>query len=156
MTVKHNILKIADSQGRFLSNSHGVAKPQKGVKVCGKADEYLLRKQGQVADYSRLCVDLRGVNLHCPASPKINLPSYENLVSKFKNKHVSMIDIKSMYWAICIDYESQGITNFFFNRHVYAFEVLPMGYKNACFVGQTATELTYSQQSMIKFLKYKG
>ena len=43
--VKHNILKVADSQGRFLSNSHGVAKPQKGVKVCGKADEYLLKKR---------------------------------------------------------------------------------------------------------------
>ena len=38
--VKHGILKVADSQGRFLSNSHGVAKPQKGVRVCGKADEY--------------------------------------------------------------------------------------------------------------------
>ena len=61
-----------------------------------------------------------------------------------------------MYWAIRLDYESQGITNFFFNRHVYSFEVLPMGFKNACFVGQTATELTYSQETMIKFLKYKG
>ena len=154
--VKNNILKIADTQGKFLSNSHGVAKPQKGIKICGKADEYLMRKKGQVADYSRLCVDLRGLNSHCPASPKINLPSYENLVSKFKNKHVSMIDIKSMYWAIRTDYESQSLTNFYFDRHVYAFQVLPMGYKNACFVGQTATEITYSQQSMIKFLQYKG
>ena len=44
--VQHGILKIADSQGRFLSNSHGVAKPQKGVRICGKADEDIMRKTG--------------------------------------------------------------------------------------------------------------
>ena len=69
--VKHNILKLADTQGKFLSNSYGVAKPQKGVRVCGKADEYLMKKTGQIADYSRLCVDLRGLNSHCPSSPKV-------------------------------------------------------------------------------------
>ena len=31
-----------------------------------------------------------------------------------------------------------------------------MGFKNAGFVGQTASELTYSQQTMLNFLKYKN
>ena len=61
-----------------------------------------------------------------------------------------------MYWSIRLDYDSQSITNFFFNHHVYSFEVLPMGFKNACFVGQSASELTYSQQTMLNFLKYKN
>ena len=67
-----------------------------------------------------------------------------------------MFDIRSMYWAIRTDYESQSLTNFYFDRHVYAFLVLPMGYKNSCFIGQTATEITYSQNTMMKFLQYNG
>ena len=57
--VNHGILKLADSQGKFLSNSHGVAKPVAGVKACGKADIDLMRKAGIASDYSRLTVDLR-------------------------------------------------------------------------------------------------
>ena len=64
--VRHNILKLADTQGRFLSNSHGVAKPQNGMRICGKADEYLMKKSGHISDYSRLTVDLRGLNSHKP------------------------------------------------------------------------------------------
>ena len=31
-----------------------------------------------------------------------------------------------------------------------------MGYKNSCFIGQSASELTYSQDSLLKFLEKKG
>ena len=61
-----------------------------------------------------------------------------------------------MYWSIRLDYNSQNITNFFFNHRVYSFEVLPMGFKNSCYVGQTASELTYSQSTMLKFLEFKN
>ena len=64
-----------------------------------------------------------------------------------------MFDIRSMYWAIRTNYESQNLTNFFFDRHVYSFLVLAMGYKNSCFIGQTATELTYSQETMLNFFE---
>ena len=154
--IDNGILKIADTQGKFLSNSHGVAKPINGERVCGKADEYLMKKKGLISDYSRLTVDLRGLNSHCPSSPKLSLPSYETLVKKFKNKFVSMFDIRSMYWSICITHESQELTNFFFDRHVLAFRRLPMGYKNSCFIGQSASEMTYSQESLLRFLKLKG
>ena len=154
--VKHGILKIADKQDRFLANSHGVAKPVSGMRICGKADEYLMKQTGQKPDYSRLTVDLRGLNSKCPSGPKINLPTYGNLVKKFKNKKISTFDIRSMYWAIHINYESQDLTNFFFNRHVFAFLRLPMGYKNSCFIGQSASELTYSQDTLLKFLEKKG
>ena len=30
-----------------------------------------------------------------------------------------------------------------------------MGFKNSCYVGQAASELTYSQSTMIKFLEFK-
>ena len=67
-----------------------------------------------------------------------------------------MFDIRSMYWTIRTNYESQNLTNFFFDKHVYSFLVLPMGYKNSCFIGQTATEITYSQETVLKFLKMKA
>ena len=154
--IKHGILKIADKQDRFLANSHGVAKPIAGMRVCGKADQYLMKQSGIKPDFSRLTVDLRGLNSKCPSGPKINLPTYGNLVKKFKNKKISTFDIRSMYWAIHINYESQDLTNFFFCRHVLSFLRLPMGYKNSCFIGQTASELTYSQASLLKFLEKKG
>ena len=31
-----------------------------------------------------------------------------------------------------------------------------MGYKNSCFIGQSASEMTNSQESLLKFLKMKG
>ena len=31
-----------------------------------------------------------------------------------------------------------------------------MGYKNSCFIGQSASEMTYSQESLLKFLEMKG
>ena len=154
--VKYDILKFADKQDRFLANSHGVAKPVSGMRICGKADQFIMKQTGQKMDYSRLTVDLRGLDSKCPSGPKMNLPTYYDLVKKFKKKKISTFDIRSMYWSIHINYESQSLTNFFFNRHVMAFQRLPMGYKNSCYIGQRASELTYSQDSLLKFLQKKG
>ena len=95
--VKYGILKFADKQDRFLANSHGVAKPVSGMRICGKADQYLIKQTGQKLDYSRLTVDLRGLNSKCPSGLKMNLPTYSDLVKKFKKKKISTFDIRSMY-----------------------------------------------------------
>ena len=154
--VKHGILKLADKQGNFVSNCHAVAKPLKGVRIMGKVDKFLAQKSGQVGDFSRITLDLRGLNRHCPSRPKINLPSYVDLVRKFKKKHVTRFDITSMYWSMQTMYDSHNLTNSFFGNHVYSFCVLPMGFVNSSYVSQTATELCYSQKSMLKFIESKS
>ena len=40
-------------------------------------------------------------------------------------------------------------TNFWYNHKVYAFTRLPMGYSNAAYIAQTASELAYGQLTMI-------
>ena len=39
---------------------------------------------------------------------------------------------------------------------MYAFTRLPMGYSNAAYIAQTASELAYGQETMEKFLEHKG
>ena len=150
------IIRKASTQGPYLSNSHGVSKPEKGVHIAGKADLHIMKQAGKTTNHSRLTLDLRNLNEHAVTRPKINLPSYEKLVGVFKDKHVTVADLRSMYWSIHTTYNSQHLSNFFFDNHVYTFCSLPMGWVNACFIGQSATELTYSQETMLEFLKYKG
>ena len=61
-----------------------------------------------------------------------------------------------MYWAISCEYSCQDFTNFYFDGHVYSFTKLPMGWTNRCFTGQQATEMTFSQETIFKFLKMRG
>ena len=154
--LKAGIIRKATQQGAFLSNSHGVSKPDKNRHIAGKADLHIMRQQGESTNHSRLTLDLRNLNEKAVSKPKINLPSYEKLVQVFENKHITTCDLRSMYWAIHTSYATQHLSNFYFDHHVYSFTALPMGWVNACFIGQNATEHTYSQSSMIEFLKYKN
>ena len=150
------IIRKATTQGPFLSNSHGVSKPEKGVHIAGRADLHILKQTGKDTNHSRLTLDLRNLNDHAVTRPKINLPSYEKLVAVFKNKHITVADLTSMYWSIQTSYDTQHLSNFYYDNHVYTFCCLPMGWVNACFIGQSATELAYSQETMLEFLKFKG
>ena len=154
--LKENIIKKADFSGPFLSNSHGVAKPDKKQQISGKTDLYLLAQKGVATNHSRLTLDLRNLNRHCVGKPKINLPSHRDLIDRFANHHITTIDLCSQYWAISTDYSCQHLSNFWYNHQVYAFTRLPMGYANAAFIAQTASELAYGQSTMLSFLKHKG
>ena len=107
------IIRKASQQGPFLSNSHGVSKPEKGVHIAGKADLHILKQSGKDTNHSRLTLDLRNLNENAVTRPKINLPSYEKLVSVFKDKHVTVADLRSMYWSIHTTYNSQHLTTTF-------------------------------------------
>ena len=75
--LKHGIIKHADKQGPFLSNCHGVIKPEKGVSIAGKTDLYLLKKSGKDHNHGRLTLDLRNLNKYSCTKPKINLPNFK-------------------------------------------------------------------------------
>ena len=77
------IIRKAKTQGPFLSNSHGVSNPEKGVHIAGRADLHILRQHGRDTNHSRLTLDLRPLNKHAVTRPKINLPSYESLIAVF-------------------------------------------------------------------------
>ena len=84
------------------------------------------------------------------------MPSHRDLIDRFANHNITTIDLCSQYWAIPTDYSCQNLTNFWYNKEVYAFTRLPMGFSNAAFIAQTASELTYGQATMLSFLKHKG
>ena len=94
------IIRKATYQGPFLSNSHGVPKPVNNQHMAGKADLHILKLSGGDTNHSRLTLDLRPLNDNVVSRPRINLPSYEALVPKFMNKHVTTADLTSMYWSI--------------------------------------------------------
>ena len=94
------IIRKADFQGPFLSNSHAVPRPSGDHHLAGKADTYILRQQGEDTNHSRLTLDLRGLNNHAVSRPRINLPSYKDLIPRFKDMNVSVVDLTSMYWYV--------------------------------------------------------
>ena len=101
------IIRKADFQGPFLSNSHAVPRPSGDHHLAGKADAYILKQKGEDTNHSRLTLDLHGLNDHSVSRPRINLPSYEDLIPRFKDMHVSVVDLTSMYWAIHVSTASQ-------------------------------------------------
>ena len=154
--LAEGIIKKAEKQGPFLSNSHGVAKPQKNVSIAGKTDMYLRKQAGMPVNHSRLTLDMRALNRHVIQKPKMNLPSHTDLVDRFSNHYVSCADLSNFYWAINMDHSAQHLTNCWFGRQVYSFCRLPMGYVASSYIAQSASELTYGQTTMLKFLKHKN
>ena len=154
--LEHGILKLAEKQGPFLSNCHGVSKPQAGLMLQGKADAYLLKKSGQSTNHARLTIDLRNLNKFAVTKPKTNLPNHDTLKNSFKDTYVSKFDLCSHFWSVGVDYETQSNSNFFFAGKVYSFTRLPMGFVNSSFIGQRASEMAYGDDSMHMFLKHKN
>ena len=154
--LEAGIIRKATTQGPFLSNSHAVAKPVNNQVLVGKADLHILKQSGGDVNHSRLTLDLRPLNHNSITRPKINLPNYESLIPVFKNKNISTADLCSMYWSIHVTENTQHLSNFFYDHHVYSFCSLPQGWINSCFVGQSATEAAYGQDAMLEFLTFKG
>ena len=62
--LREGIIKHADYSGPFLSNGHGVPKPDKNISVAGKADLYLLKQSGVSTNHARLTIDMKNLNKH--------------------------------------------------------------------------------------------
>ena len=154
--LEAGIIRKATTQGPFLSNSHGVSKPINSQHLAGKADLHILKMNGGDTNHSRLTLDLRPLNDNAINRPRINLPSYEDLVPVFKNKHITTADLCSMYWSIHVTENTQHLSNFWYDHQVFSFCSLPQGWLNSCFVGQSATAAAYGQAAMLEFLKFKG
>ena len=154
--VKADIIQRADYQGPWLSNAHAVPKPTGDHHLAGKASAYILRQQGADTNHSRLTLDLRALNAHAVSRPRVNLPSYADLIPRFKDMNVRIIDLTSMYWSIHVSQSSQHLSNFWWNHETFKFLRLPQGWVNSCFVASKATQLAFGQQAMLAFLEHKG
>ena len=150
------IISKADFQGPFLSNSHAVPKPSGDLHLAGKADAWILKQGGGKTNHSRLTLDLRSLNDHAVSRPRINLPSYEDLIPRFKDMLISVVDLASMYWSIHVSAASQHLSNFWYNHEIWKFCRLPQGWVNSCFVGARATKLAFGQDALLDFLQHKG
>ena len=154
--VKRDIFSPADVQGDFASNLNAVSKPQGNTIILGKADQNILRQQGINKNHQRLCIDLKGVNEVMLPEAKFTLPSYKTLVAQFSNCYCSQFDLTAMYWSIPLKYADQFKSNFWFDGRLWKMNRLIMGARNACYTGQRAALLTYSQENLLTFLKEKG
>ena len=67
------IIRKADFQGNWLSNSHAVPKPSGDHHLAGKASAYILRQQGTDVNHSRLTLDLRSYVLQWGREENLNL-----------------------------------------------------------------------------------
>ena len=91
-----------------------------------------------------------------PAEGKLSLPSYKDLKKKFSDCLCSQWDMTSMYWSVPLNYSSQEKTNFWYSGKIYKMNRLVMGQRNACFIGQRAALVTYSNENLAAFCQEKG
>merc|ERR1711888_110541 len=154
--LEAGIIQKADYQGGWLCNSHAVPKPSGDHHLAGKASAYVLRQQGADVNHGRLTLDLRALNSHAVSRPRLNLPSYADLIPRFKDMAVSVVDLTSMFWAIHVSQNSQHLTRFWWNHETYKFCRLPQGWLNSCFIAGKATQLAFGQEAMLAFLQHKN
>jgi hypothetical protein len=154
--ISEGVFAPADLQEGFCSNINAVSKPEANRTHLGKADSHIAKQQGIKLNKQRITLDLRGVNLCMPVDPKITLPSYKSLAGQFKDCICSSFDLCAMFYAIPLAYSSQHKTNFWYDGQVYKMMRLPMGIRNAVYVAQKATLLTYSDKNLDIFLDEKS
>ena len=79
----------------------------------------------------RFCVDYRGLN--CVTKPDVfPLPRICDLLDQLgKSKYFTTLDLKSGYWQIKVQTNSQEKTAFITHKGLFEFRVMPFGVKNA-------------------------
>ena len=146
---KYSIEPITPGQlDGFCSNINCVPKPVSDTVSLGKADTHTNKQRGIVKNNQRVTLDLRKVNSCMLPDAKITLPLYKTLTRQFSDCYCSNFDMYSMFWAISLNYSSQSKTNFWYDGRIYKMTCLAMGIKNACYVAQKASILTYSDNNL--------
>ena len=85
------------------------------------------KKDGSV----RICLDARRINKAMAGDNEAPQP-VEELLQKFDGiKFMSSLDLRSSYWQIPLNVESQQYTGFAYNNRTYVYKVLPFGLKTA-------------------------
>ena len=93
-------------------------------------------------------IDLRGINKLTTSLPAIALSSYKDLEHEFKDTIVSMFDLSGFFFSLPLSFESQEITNFWFNGRIFKFCRCPMGAKNSSVFATMAGQCIFSEQHL--------
>ena len=80
--------------------------------------------------------------------PAIALSSYKDLQKEFKNTNVSTFDLSGFFFALPLSYESQEVTNFWFDGRIYKFCRCPMGARNSSVFAQMAGQTIFSKKHL--------
>ena len=142
--MEHNIIAQADQTTRFCSNILTVPKPSDRLDP-SKAAQNIRKHENKQRDATRVVIDLTGVNKLTTALPPIALSSYKDLSKDFKNTNVSTFDLSGFFFALPLSYESQEITNFWFDGKIFKFTRCPMGARNSSVFAQMAGQLIFSE-----------
>ena len=78
----------------------------------------------------------------------IALSSYKDLQKEFKNTNVSTFDLSGFFFALPLSYESQEVTNFWFDGRIYKFCRCPMGARNSSVFAQMAGQTIFSEKHL--------
>jgi hypothetical protein len=80
---------------------------------------------------NRMCVDFRSLNKVTKPNA-YSLPLIDDILSLLGNaKHFTTLDLKSGYWQVLMDEESQEKTAFACHKGLFQFRVMPFGLSNA-------------------------
>ena len=137
----------ADQTTRFCSNMLTVPKPSDGEDP-SKAAQNIRKHLNRTRENTRVVIDLRGINKATVALPPIALSSYKDLQKEFKNTYVSTFDLSGFFFALPLSYESQSVTNFWFDGRIFKFTRCPMGARNSSVFAQMAGQLIFSEKHL--------
>ena len=91
---------------------------------------------------------MRGINKATVPLPPIALSSYKDLQKEFKNTFVSTFDMSGFFFVLPLSFESQHVTNFWFDGKIYKFCRCPMGARNSSVFAQMAGQMIFSEKHL--------
>ena len=148
---KHGIIQISDSQSKdFIHNiliQHKKNTDQVG-RGWSKADQALGSRHNKLSDPNvkiRLLNDLTTFNYCLRHIPTIALPREAEIRSFIRHKYVSLLDLKNMFYSICVDPSAYHYFNFYYNKTIMTMTRLCQGLASSPYVAVEALKRALDQ-----------
>ena len=148
---RHGIIQISDSQSKdFIHNiliQHKKNTDQVG-RGWSKADQAIGSRHNKLSDPNvkiRLLNDLTTFNYCLRHIPTIALPREAEIRSFIRHKYVSLLDLKNMFYSICVDPSAYHYFNFYYNKTIMTMTRLCQGLASSPYVAVEALKRALDQ-----------
>lgn len=148
---RHGIIQVSDSQSKDFIHNILIQHKRKTDQVgrgWSKADQAIESRHNKLSDPNvkiRLLNDMTTFNYCLRHIPTISLPRETEIRSFIRNKYVSLLDLKNMFYSICVDPSAYHYFNFYYNKTIMTITRLCQGLASSPYVAVEALKRTFDQ-----------
>ena len=101
----------------------------------------------------RLLNDFRLSNLNCRDTPKIHLPTFQDIHLKCKNKIVAQFDVKNCFYHLKIEKSCRHLTSFIWKNTRLQYRKLLQGFKGSPYWSKMMLDRVFSKETLQEYKK---